>query len=215
MTNVNTAANGVSIDGEGKVSNVKVEGNNTSVDTVGTKVTVASGVTGTTSNGKDIAAGTTVTTTANGTTGGGSTGGGWLHWRRRRNAAIPSVPTISADHASTSVFPTDSTADGLSRDETAEIESGVTKELSQDEVAAMAAQAGGGQYVNYITVPKSIVEKFTKITYKTNDGEELTWEATSENFENKECAGWATADEENWYFKFGTTFAEKYNGFYQ
>lgn len=76
VTNVNTAANGVSIDGEGKVSNVKVEGNNTSVDTVGTKVTVASGVTGTTSNGKDIAAGTTVTTTANGTTGGGSTGGG-------------------------------------------------------------------------------------------------------------------------------------------
>ena len=76
MTNVNTAANGVSIDGEGKVSNVKVKGNNTSVDTVGTKVTVASGVTGTTSNGKDIAAGTTVTTTANGTTGGGSTGGG-------------------------------------------------------------------------------------------------------------------------------------------
>lgn len=75
VTNVNTAANGVSIDGEGKVSNVKVEGNNTSVDTVGTKVTVASGVTGTTSNGKDIAAGTTVTTTANGTTGGGSTGG--------------------------------------------------------------------------------------------------------------------------------------------
>ncbi len=76
VTNVNTAANGVSIDGEGKVSNVKVKGNNTSVDTVGTKVTVASGVTGTTSNGKDIAAGTTVTTTANGTTGGGSTGGG-------------------------------------------------------------------------------------------------------------------------------------------
>lgn len=75
VTDVNTAANGVSIDGEGKVSNVKVEGNNTSVDTVGTKVTVASGVTGTTSNGKDIAAGTTVTTTANGTTGGGSTGG--------------------------------------------------------------------------------------------------------------------------------------------
>ncbi len=75
VTNVNTAANGVSIDGEGKVSNVKVKGNNTSVDTVGTKVTVASGVTGTTSNGKDIAAGTTVTTTANGTTGGGSTGG--------------------------------------------------------------------------------------------------------------------------------------------
>lgn len=75
VTNVNTAANGVSIDGEGKVSNVKVEGNNTSVDTVGTKVTVASGVTGTTSNGKDIAAGTTVTTTANGTTGGASTGG--------------------------------------------------------------------------------------------------------------------------------------------
>ena len=213
VTNVNTAANGVSIDGEGKVSNVKVEGNNTSVDTVGTKVTVASGVTGTTSNGKDIAAGTTVTTTANGTTGGGSTGGGSTGGDD--DVAIPSVPTISADHASTSVFPTDSTADGLSRDETAEIESGVTKELSQDEVAAMAAQAGGGQYVNYITVPKSIVEKFTKITYKTNDGEELTWEATSENFENKECAGWATADEENWYFKFGTTFAEKYNGFYQ
>ncbi len=209
VTNVNTAANGVSIDGEGKVSNVKVEGNNTSVDTVGTKVTVASGVTGTTSNGKDIAAGTTVTTTANGTTGGGSTGGST---GGDDDVAIPSVPTISADHASTSVFPTDSTADGLSRDETAEIESGVTDELLQDAVAAMGA---GGQYVNYITVPKSIVEKFTKITYKTNDGEELTWEATSENFEKNECAGWATADEENWYFKFGTTFAEKYNGFYQ
>ena len=211
VTNVNTAANGVSIDGEGKVSNVKVEGNNTSVDTVGTKVTVASGVTGTTSNGKDIAAGTTVTTTANGTTGGGSTGGST---GGDDDVAIPSVPTISADHASTSVFPTGvkSTANGLSRDETAEIESGVTDELSQDAVAAMGA---GGQYVNYITVPKSIVEKFTKITYKTNDGEELTWEATSENFEKNECAGWATADKENWYFKFGTTFAEKYNGFYQ
>ena len=212
VTNVNTAANGVSIDGEGKVSNVKVEGNNTSVDTVGTKVTVASGVTGTTSNGKDIAAGTTVTTTANGTTGGGSTGGGSTGGDD--DVAIPSVPSISADHASTSVFPTgvESTANGLSQDKNAEIESGVTKELSQDDVAAMGA---GGQYVNYITVPKSIVEKFTKITYKTNDGEELTWEATSENFENKECAGWATADGENWYFKFGTTFAEKYNGFYQ
>lgn len=70
---VTVDADNVKIDGAGKVSNAEVNGNNTTVNTVGTKVDVASDATGTTSNGKNIASGSTTTTTGN-TSGGG--GGG-------------------------------------------------------------------------------------------------------------------------------------------
>lgn len=85
---VTVDADNAKIDGAGKVSNAEVNGNNTTVNTSGTKVDVASDATGTTSNGKDVASGSTTTTTGNTSGGGGS------------SSSTPSTPTTpSVDSA--------------------------------------------------------------------------------------------------------------------
>ena len=62
ITTVDNAAENVSVSGSGKVESVTTSGNNTSVDTKGTKVEAAEGTTGTTAGSKDVAGGQSVTT---------------------------------------------------------------------------------------------------------------------------------------------------------
>ena len=68
---VNSAANGVTIDGEGTVKQVTVSGSNSAVNTAGTALTVSEGAYGVTSNGASISGGTQTTTKPAATTGGG------------------------------------------------------------------------------------------------------------------------------------------------
>ena len=72
---VDSKADGVAISGDGKVEKASVSGDNTKVDTKGTKVDVAEGVTGTTAGGKEVSGGTTTETkpsTPSGSSSGGS-----------------------------------------------------------------------------------------------------------------------------------------------
>lgn len=76
ITTVDSAADGVTIDGKGKVENATVSGNDTAVNTGGTKVDVAEDATGTTAGGKDVAPGaTTETKPTTPPSTGGSSGG--------------------------------------------------------------------------------------------------------------------------------------------
>lgn len=122
------------------------------------------------------------------------------------------VKTIASTAASQSQFPEqiESTADGLSRDESAEL-TGKT-ELSQEEVAAFGGQ--GGQYVTYYTISREDVPAFTSIRYWVNDGQALDWAVPSTTGAN-EGGGWWTTDDNNYYFKLGNTFAtQDDNGFW-
>lgn len=68
VTNVTVgeSADGSSIGGEGTVKNASIEGNNTSVDTIGTSVDVGESVSGTTSGGQEVSGGTSGTTSSDG-----------------------------------------------------------------------------------------------------------------------------------------------------
>ncbi len=78
ITKVDNAAESVSISGSGKVESVTTSGNNTTVQTSGTKVEAAEGTTGTTAGNKEVAPGGTVTTPRP-STGGGSSSGSSSH----------------------------------------------------------------------------------------------------------------------------------------
>lgn len=76
---INVSAAKTEIKGEGRVENANISANNVKIDTAGTQTKVDNGITGTTTDGKDIAGGTTSET--DGTLpsqpgAGGSTGGG-------------------------------------------------------------------------------------------------------------------------------------------
>lgn len=72
---VDSKADGVSISGSGKVDAATVSGDNTKVDTSGTKLTVEENTSGVTNNGSKVESGTE-TTTKPGTSGGIGGGGG-------------------------------------------------------------------------------------------------------------------------------------------
>ncbi|MGL5256096.1 MAG: S-layer homology domain-containing protein [Proteocatella sp.] len=74
ITTVKTDADRVSIRGGGEVSNAIINGNDCKIDTVPTKVQVDKNASGTTSNGKPIAGGSTGTTTPGGGVDGGTVG---------------------------------------------------------------------------------------------------------------------------------------------
>lgn len=76
ITSVDNSAEDVTISGSGTVERVTTSGNDTTINTDGTELTVAEGVTGVTENNKDVAAGETVTTDRPGSGGGSSSGGG-------------------------------------------------------------------------------------------------------------------------------------------
>ena len=78
ITSVDNSAEDVTISGSGTVERVTTSGNDTTINTDGTELTVAEGVTGVTENNKDVAAGETVTTDRP-TSGGGSSSGGGSH----------------------------------------------------------------------------------------------------------------------------------------
>ena len=78
ITSVDNSAEDVTIGGSGTVERVTTSGNDTTINTDGTELTVAEGVTGVTENNKDVAAGETVTTDRP-TSGGGSSSGGGSH----------------------------------------------------------------------------------------------------------------------------------------
>ena len=78
ITRVDNSAEDVTISGSGTVERVTTSGNDTTINTDGTELTVAEGVTGVTENNKDVAAGETVTTDRP-TSGGGSSSGGGSH----------------------------------------------------------------------------------------------------------------------------------------
>ncbi|RHO54626.1 hypothetical protein DW094_09280 [Ruminococcaceae bacterium AM07-15] len=102
-----------------------------------------------------------------------------------------------------------STAEGLSKGETAELPE--DKELTQAEVAKMGGTAEkpvGGQYVTYFKIPTAEVASFDKVIYSVNVGEELVWDITNDN----QKAGWWVQEGGYSYFKLGNTFAEKING---
>lgn len=74
ITTVKTDADRVSVRGDGEVSNAIVNGNDCKIDTVPTKVEVDKNASGTTSNGKPIAGGSTGTTQPGGGIDGGTVG---------------------------------------------------------------------------------------------------------------------------------------------
>ncbi|MDO4271047.1 MAG: S-layer homology domain-containing protein [Eubacteriales bacterium] len=74
ISKVDNAAAGTTVSGSGKVENVTTSGDNTKVDTSGTKVEAAEGTTGTTAGGTKVDGGESTTTTKPSTGGGG--GGG-------------------------------------------------------------------------------------------------------------------------------------------
>lgn len=78
ITSVDNSAEDVTISGSGTVERVTTSGNDTAINTDGTELTVAEGVTGVTENNKDVAAGETVTTDRP-SSGGGSSSGGSSH----------------------------------------------------------------------------------------------------------------------------------------
>lgn len=117
---------------------------------------------------------------------------------------------VSSTAASQTQFPAiESTAKGLSRDESAELkEQG--KQLSQKEVSAFGGE--GGQYVTYYTIPKADVpDGFSKILYSVNNGKELTWNVPSTTGAEEGSGRW-TKDEYNYYFKLGNSFATNESG---
>lgn len=66
-------AENTTVKGDGKVDKVQIGGNNSTVDTKGTRVEVGSGVNGTEAGGEDLGSGSSTTTS--GTPDGGTTGG--------------------------------------------------------------------------------------------------------------------------------------------
>lgn len=72
VTKVDSAAQGVKLQGEGTVKTAAVSGSNTAVDIKGAAVTVTGDATGVTQNGTSVTSSTTTTTSS----GGGSSGGG-------------------------------------------------------------------------------------------------------------------------------------------
>lgn len=76
ITSVDNSAEDVTISGSGTVERVTTSGNDTAINTDGTELTVAEGVTGVTENNKDVDAGETTTTKRPSSGGGGSSSGG-------------------------------------------------------------------------------------------------------------------------------------------
>ncbi len=198
---ITTSAANTTVSGKGSVANFEAAqgSSGASITTDGTKVTNNGTGDVTTGGDKVIPSGSTGTSQSGNSTpgGGGSNGGG----------GGVTVPTLPASIAS-QTFPEglESTPEGLSRDENAELpEEG---ELTQEKVSSMGQ---GGQYVTYFTVPKAQLEEFDQIAYSVNGGNELTWDIENDS----EKAGWYTDDGTNVYFKLGNSFAEKINGIWQ
>ena len=76
IQSVTSKADGAAIQGEGKIASAKVEGDNNSVNTVGTKVTVDKNAEGTKANDQTLKGGSTSTTTESGAKPSTGTGGG-------------------------------------------------------------------------------------------------------------------------------------------
>ena len=76
ITSVDNSAEDVTVSGSGTVERVTTSGNDTAINTDGTELTVAEGVTGVTENNKKVDAGETTTTKRPGSGGGSSSGGG-------------------------------------------------------------------------------------------------------------------------------------------
>ncbi|MDO4531484.1 MAG: S-layer homology domain-containing protein, partial [Bacillota bacterium] len=92
---VETAAEKVTVSGDGAVSSVTVSGNDTSVTTPGTKVEAAEGTTGVTADGKEVTTGEAAATEPAVTpSGGGGGGGGSSHSHRYQ--AVVTAPTCTA-----------------------------------------------------------------------------------------------------------------------
>lgn len=75
IANVDNKAENTTVTGQGKVENVTTSGNNTKVETGGTKVEAAEGTTGTTAGGEKVEGGTTATTPETAPPAGGGGGG--------------------------------------------------------------------------------------------------------------------------------------------
>ncbi len=88
----------------------------------------------------------------------------------------------------------------VTQDESAEITNGDS--LDQEKVETMGR---GGEFVVYYTVSKEDVPAFDKLTLKTADGKKIEWEVNSDTGEST----WLGNDGENYYFKWGHTFAKK------
>ena len=88
IASVRTEASKTEIKGDGTVRNAEIKANDVKIDTVGTKIQVDGNITGTISNGKELAGGTTSTNgAAPSSTGGGGSG-------------TPDVPSITLSGAS-------------------------------------------------------------------------------------------------------------------
>lgn len=108
-----------------------------------------------------------------------------------------------------------STAEGLSSDgSTALVQNGGSGTLTHTQVASMG---GGGEYTVYYTVPQAIpggTLQFDKIARSVNGGKWNAW-AMPSTTEANAGSGWWTRDGENYYFKWGTVFAEEAEGSYR
>lgn len=93
INKVESAADGVTISGDGTVKEAVINGNNTAVDIVGAKVTAGADATGVTQNGVPVTAEETAVGGGTAAGGGGSIGGGG----EEEPPAVPSAITFSLD----------------------------------------------------------------------------------------------------------------------
>jgi len=103
VTKVTSNAANVAISGSGTVSEAIVGGNNTTVNTTGTKLTVSVGATGVSENGNSVSGGNTATTkppTSGGGSGSGGGGGGSPYYTASVATAAEFTSALSATYAS-------------------------------------------------------------------------------------------------------------------
>ncbi len=114
---VNAAAAKTEITGDGSVKNANVTADSVKVDTVGTQLTVGTGINGTTSGGKAIEAGTT-TKTETSSSGGGGGGGGDTTVAVSAITVTPTTMTLTAGGSTGTITKTISPANATNQNVT-------------------------------------------------------------------------------------------------
>lgn len=110
IINVQAEAASTSINGEGTIQNASIQGNNSRINTIGTKIEVGKEVSGTTSGGTPVAGGTSGITTATGVStpslNSGSSGGGTPMVAVSAITVSPTTMSLTAGGATKTVIAT-------------------------------------------------------------------------------------------------------------
>lgn len=96
ITTINSKASQTDISGAGKVTNVNIYGNDSNIDTKGTKIKVDSGVKGTTSGNTNVSGGSTTSST--GSSSGSSSGNNNSIYHQNAPTGLWTSPTSSSNN---------------------------------------------------------------------------------------------------------------------